>query len=172
MNTELKNKSDIRRKQIVLFLVLSEVVSLRGNHLLCLIVTILGDNAQFYFLEGQRRAERRQRGTGMFAFIAVFSPIDEKHLLFFLRDTLLIILPRCSPSRPWLSDFHIGPFCNKARLLCATLLTADTFFNISFLLCCATVRCLTVFLSFLLICSFDVSSVRLKRGNLDLRDSK
>lgn len=85
---------------MVLFLFLPEVVSLRGNQLLCLNVTILCDNTQFYFLKGQRRAERRQRGTGMFPFIVVVSPFDEKHPLFLPGDGLLIILLCCSPSRP------------------------------------------------------------------------
>lgn len=110
-----------------------EVISLHRNHLLCLNVTILCDNAKFYFLWKGNEGEKGDKGEPVCFHSSLSSLPLMKTILCFFCVTLLIILPCCSPShppaRPWLPDLRIGAFCNKAKLLCAPPLTAATFFK-------------------------------------------
>lgn len=148
---------------MVQFLV--EVISLHRNHLLCLNVTILCDNAKFYFLRKGNEGEKGDKGEPVCFHSSLSSLPLMKNILCFFCVTLLIILPCCSPShppaRPWLPDLRIGAFCNKAGLLCAPPLTAATFFQHFYSLwresCRASVRCL-IFFFFLLLNSFDVAA--------------
>lgn len=136
---------------MVQFLV--EVISLHRNHLLCLNVTILCDNAKFYFLRKGNEGEKGDKGEPVCFHSSLSSLPLMKNILCFFCVTVLIILPCCSPShppaRPWLPDLRIGAFCNKAGLLCAPPLTAATFFQHFYSLwresCRASVRCLIFF---------------------------